>query len=95
MKHFIVELSPITNKYKIVPSDEIYSYFAGINFAGRIGARVLGLSFCDYLRFARDRYNATIYGKTGYPSLQFENHSDAQKLADLLSAYWTNGNKNL
>lgn len=95
MKAFSVDLSPITEKYKIVFSDEVYSYFSGINFAGRIPARVLGLSFCDYLRFARDVHNATICGKTGYPYLVFEDKKNAQKLADLLNLYWVKGNKNL
>ena len=95
MKPFSVDLSPITNKYKIIPSDEVYSYFAGVNFAGRIPCRVLGISFAEYLRMGRDAYGATIMGKTGYPYLVFNERKDAQKLADLLSTYWTKGNKNL
>ena len=95
MKHFTIEQSPYSSKYRINPSDEVYSYFAGINFAGRIGARILGLSFANYCRFARDKYNATIYGKLGYPYIQFEEKADAQKFADLLNLYWIKGNKNL
>ena len=90
---FRVDQSPLSEKYMIYFGDDIYEYFKPSDFCGLYPARVLGLEFPDYLRMARDEYNATIYGKKGYPYIQFDSKEDAQKLCKLLNLYWAKAKK--
>lgn len=92
---FGIELSPYSNKYFITIGDDIRKYFRGVRFYTIAPARVLGLSYDDYLRFARDEYNGVIVGKVGQPIVYFENKQDIKKLQTLLNKYWSCGIKNL
>ena len=92
---FGIELSPISNKYFITMGDDIRSYFRGVKSYSIAPARVLGMTYPDYLRFARDTYNGTIVGKTGLPIVYFENKTDIIKLQSFLNKYWCGGTKNL
>jgi hypothetical protein len=51
------------------------------------------MNFTDYYRFCRDEFGGTIYGKTGYPYIQYDEKANAQKVCDLLNKYWTKGKK--
>lgn len=53
-----------------------------------IAARVLGLSYPEYLRYARDCYNGTIRGREGYSMIIFDKSSDALMLTQELNKHW-------
>lgn len=53
-----------------------------------IGARVLGLSFANYLRYMRDRHNATLKGREGYSSFYFNNQADGLIAIQELNKAW-------
>ena len=51
-----------------------------------ICARVIGLSYANYLRFCRDVYDGEIRGKnTGYPIVVFYDKKKAEELAEFLN----------
>lgn len=53
-------------------------------------ARILGISYADYLRYARDKYNGTLYGKNHkYPIVKFKNENDCKALCKELLLRWT------
>lgn len=93
MKAFRVDQSPLSGKYMIYFGDEVYAYFKNPYYCGYYPARVLGMDFVEYFRFCRDQYHGTIYGKEGYPYIQFEKEQDAQDLCKLLNSYWAKGKK--
>lgn len=92
---FGIELSPYSNKYFITMGDDVREYFRGVRTYAIASARVLGLTYPEYLRFARDQYHGTIIGKTGFPVVYFENKIDAINLQVLLNKYWRGGTKKL
>lgn len=92
---FGIELSPYSNKYFITMGEDIREYFRGVKSYSIAPARVLGMPYSDYLRFARDKYNGTIVGKTGFPIIYFDNKADITQLQSLLNRYWVKGIKNL
>ena len=49
------------------------------------GARVMGISYADYLRVARDTYGATLKGITGWIVFFFTDKKDAQRMCDDLN----------
>lgn len=52
-------------------------------------ARVLGLSYVDFLRFVRDNYGATLHGKKStYISFSFDNKENARKFQFLMNDRW-------
>ena len=53
-----------------------------------IMARLFGLTYPDFLRFARDNYNATIVGHIGYSYITFKNSADCDKLVKELNRRW-------
>jgi hypothetical protein len=92
---FGIELSPYSNKDFITMGDDIREYFRGVKSYSIAPARVLGMPYSDYLRFARDQYNGTIVGKTGFPIVYFDSKQDIVQLQSLLNKYWRGGTKNL
>ena len=50
-----------------------------------IVARILGLSYPNYLRYCRDTFNATLRGKKGYPIPYWKNREDGIKLIKILN----------
>lgn len=93
MSAFRVDINPLSDKYMIFFGDEVYAYFQDGIYCGYYPARVLGISFPEYLRYCRDECGGTIYGKTGYPYVQYDKKEDAQKICKLLNTYWTKGKK--
>ena len=92
---FGIELSPYSNKYFITMGDDIREYFRGVKSYSIAPARVLGMPYSDYLRFARDQCNGIIVGKTGFPIVYFDSKQDIVQLQSLLNKYWRGGTKNL
>lgn len=51
-----------------------------------LGARVLGLTYAEFLRMCRDWYGATIVGKNSlYPIPYFNSEQKAKELAEILN----------
>lgn len=55
-----------------------------------IAARVLGMTFPDYLRFVREKYSATLQGREGYTCYYFKNRQDCARLVNDLNRIWRN-----
>ena len=53
-----------------------------------IAARLFGLSYPDFLRFARQNYNGTIIGKDGYSYVIFKNSADCDRIVKELNSRW-------
>lgn len=89
MKYFSVDESPsytdhflIKNNFKNLP---LYYTCGSYNI---LPARILGLSYANYLRMCRDLYGAEITGKNnGYPVAYFKEKENAEKLVKLLDKY--------
>lgn len=52
-----------------------------------LGARLLNLSYPDYLKFLRAS-GGELRGKTGYSYAIFKNKEDCQKICNLLNKEW-------
>lgn len=53
-----------------------------------IGARLMGLTYANYLRMCRDEFGAEIIGKgTAYPVAYFELSDKLMKLIEILNAH--------
>lgn len=64
---------------EFTPFEELPSY-------NIICARVLGTSYANFLRWARDNYNGIIYGKGNkYPIIKFNNVVDCDKCCTFLT----------
>jgi hypothetical protein len=86
MNYFVTELSPIHNKYVVLPNHTALGLTATRGSYAVLGARLFGLSYANYLRLCRDNYNATLTGKKSlYINMTFTNKDDAEKLAKELS----------
>lgn len=53
-----------------------------------IMARFIGLSYPDYLRYCRDKYNAILRGRAGYTYCVYKNKKDCQAVCDELNRQW-------
>lgn len=58
-------------------------------------ARLLGLSFMDFLRYVRDSFNAKIIIDKGYPTIVWDNLSDAKKYINFMNARLNYFSKNI
>ena len=86
-KYFYLEESPYQpGKYKVSMN---FDEFPGIRTVGSynlLPARLLGLSYANYLRYCRDVYKAEVIGKnTMYPIAYFENNFAAGDLIRILN----------
>ena len=87
MIYFQVTQSPYSTKgeYFIQLKEVATKYFIPMRGSFSVlNARLMGLSFPDYLRFISAQYNAHIIGRTIYPIIYFENEQDAKNLANEL-----------
>lgn len=82
-------------KYIVSFNDDIYNIIIEKIPKDRIGswnvlaARILGLSYAEYLRYARDVYGGKLYGKGHkYPIVKFDNKYDCNRLCMELSTHW-------
>ena len=53
-----------------------------------LGARLLGFTYAEYLKYCAARYNGTIRKATGYPYCVFKNKSDCANVCGLLNKEW-------
>ena len=51
-------------------------------------ARLLGLSYPDYLQFCRANYNGILRGREGYSYCLYKEKSDCQKVCQLINKEW-------
>lgn len=65
-------------------------FLKGIGSYNVIAARVCGMTFPDYLRFVREKYNATLRGREGYTHYYFKNRQDCAHLVNDLNRIWKN-----
>ena len=79
-----------TGTYSVRLSDEIYEFFGRTDSSFNIVmARILGLSYASFLRFARDRYNGILDGGSRYYiTVGFENKKDCDDLCKVLNNRW-------
>ena len=86
MNYFVTELSPIHNKYIVLPNHTALGLTSTNGSYAILGARLFGLTYANYLRLCRDHYNATLIGKKSkYINMTFANKDDADNLAKELS----------
>ena len=85
-KYFFTDLSPISNKYLVrMDFEKLPLHYTEGNFT-LIAARLLNISYANYLRLARDEFNGHILGRNhSYPNVQFDKESDAAALCKLLN----------
>ena len=87
-KYFYLEESPYQpGKYKVSMN---FDEFPGIRTIGSynlLPARLLGLSYAEYLRYCRDIYKAEIIGKNNmYPVAYFKDNVAAGDLVRTLNS---------
>lgn len=85
MNKFYVDDSPIQNGKFLIrcECDRITYTIGSFNV---LGARLLGLSWSDYLRLCRDEFGAEIVGKNNYyPVAYFSSKEAAEPLVKLLN----------
>lgn len=88
VKCFDLELSmAMPHKYVIVPVHENFYLTHTEGSFNVIAARVLGLSFPDYLRLCRDEFGAELVGKgTLYPVAYFNKTKELREFVKILNA---------
>lgn len=76
--------------YMIRYSDEVYSFIGWTESSYNVvPARIMGISFPSFLRFARDKYNAILGGQSQkYLTMIFKDKKDCQDLCDILNERW-------
>lgn len=79
--YFMVERSPIYNKYMVYPKHENLPFHGTEGSYFVICARLFNLPYVSYLRMCRDVYGAKLIGKKNrYVSVVFDDLAAAQKL---------------
>lgn len=87
IKYFYVDESPYyPNKYAIRLNHESFGFEEFRGSYNCIPAKLMMLSYANYLRFCRDNYGAELYGKNKkYPIALFNDKSKAEKLVKELN----------
>lgn len=88
-KYFYLDTSPLyTNKYIIRLNHDKFLFPKGTNGSyAVIVARVLNLSYADYLRYARDRLGAELVGKKSlYVTAYYDKNELTDKFIKLLNS---------
>lgn len=87
MTYYIIDESPIQNgKYMLRPNYPLLPLNGTKGSYNVLGARIMNLSYSDFLRMCRDLYGAEIIGKNKmYPIAYFPNYKSAQPLVDELN----------
>lgn len=86
-KYFYLEQSPINNKWIIKLDDSLFKYFDKPSGSYNVlPARVLGISYANFLRLCRTECGATIIGKNEkYPITYFERSDEVMALLKTLN----------
>ena len=84
---YLEEASSYKNKYIIKLNHELFLFPHGTSGSYNVFvARVLNLSYADYLRYARDRIGAELIGKnTRYVMAYYNNDANTAALIKLLN----------
>lgn len=97
MIYFSVEQSPYSPtgewviKIKEYVAKQYYPVQGSLNV---LFARIMGLSYAEFLRYVRDHYNARLVGKNHkYPFFYFPTQSDATMAAEELDKRYLEINK--
>lgn len=88
---FYVDMSASDNSaYMIIFNSSLAETIRGQGGSyGVVGARLFGLSYPDYCRMVRDKYNGTLLSKVGkYMGIKFKNKKDAENLCKELKRRW-------
>lgn len=95
MKPFSVTETYQENTYLIGFSHE--KFFGGEASGSYhiIGARILGLTYANYLRYIRDNFNAELRGKEGYSYPVFKDIDSCKKAVNHLNEVWNKIGKTL
>ena len=95
MKGLINPFETTDKKYMVSFNEYLYNAalekipFERIGSWNVLPARILGISYPEYLRYARDKYNGTLYGKgQKYPIVKFDNQEDCRLLCKELLLRW-------
>ena len=92
MQGKFVVFERIDNNYQIGLSDKLYDEIKNkidthtIKTYNILPARIYGLSYPDFLRYGRDKFNGLIIGKNSkYPYLIFKDKKDCNKICQELN----------
>lgn len=89
MKYFDLDLVPGTNNYGICINIYDLPFPNGLTYGGSLNvimARLLGLTWVDFLKYCRDELNATIVGRNSlYPSIYFKKDKKTIEFIDELN----------
>lgn len=86
--YFMIEENPIGRGFFLVWDHNSNPRSIKSGSFGVIPARVLGISFAQYLRLCRDQFGATIIGKNSfYPTPFYKTKADARRAAEYISSY--------
>lgn len=86
IKYFTYEESPISKRYYIRPNVEALHLNHTTGSFNLICARVMGLTYAEYLRMCRDVYGAELSGKGNkYPVANFKLSEELLSLVKLLN----------
>ena len=87
-KYFYLEESPHhPGKYRVAMNFDVFPGIRTIGSYNLLPARLLCLSYAEYLRFCRDELGAEIIGKKSmYPVAYFSNAKSAEGLVDNLNS---------
>ena len=95
MKGIINSWETIEGLYMVSFDDNLYTAATALLSSKNgswnvLPARILGLSYAEYLRYARDKYNGVIYGKGHkYPIVKFKDKNDCIALCKELLLRWS------
>ena len=83
----IMESARKKNCYMICGTQKLFDYIGVCKGSYQvIQARVLGLSYAEYLRFLRDKHGAILMDThKWYPAAYFKNKEDAKEILHLLN----------
>lgn len=82
MAYFKIEELPNTNKYMIRPNFDKLPLHGTSGSYNVLMARIMGITYANYLRLCRDEYGAEVIGKnTTYPVPYFTELVRAKELA--------------
>lgn len=88
MRFFSSQKSATNNYYLAAFDDDgLISHQKGYRFESTyhiLGARLLGLSYADYLLYCVKKYNATLGGRNGYCYPMFKDITDCQRFCKVL-----------
>ena len=95
MKGIIKAVETPEGKYMIGYNDDLYNVLVekipleDIGSYNVLPARILGISYAEFLRYARDKYHGTIYGRAHkYPFVVFNSEEECNLLCKELLLRW-------